>query len=485
MNQIKSKTISSLFWKLLERAGNQFVQLVVQIVMARLLSPDDFGTLSIILVFINIGNVFIQSGLNTALVQAKNTTEEDRSSVFWMSFAISLVLYFVIWFSAPAIEEFYSAKNLANPLRVLSTILLINSLNAVQVSIITRDLDFKRIFKSTIISVISSGTIGILMALTGFGIWALVFQQLSYQLVNSLVLYIQNRWRPHLVFSVKRAKHLVSFGWKLLASGLMETGYQSLADLIIGKLFSRASLGLVSQGKKYPYAVSNMLDGAIQSVMLSAVSRLQDDAVQVKSLVRRALKTSVFIILPSMTLFAMLAEPIVSVVLGEKWLGCVPFLRLYCIICSFRPIHTANLQALNGMGRSDIYFTLEVIKKVLSLGILLIAAYIIKDIYAIVWGYVISGLISTGINAFPNKKIIHYAYLEQIADILPTILATAISAIISQFVMHVVSQDISCIIITSCSFCIAYLLISYFAKIEEMRYLLKTLSEARKAKEKI
>lgn len=360
---IKRGAIKSLFWKITERGSRAFVELAVQIVMARLLAPELFGALAIMLVFVNVGNIFVQSGLNTALVQSPKMDDSDCSTVYWISLTVSAALYLSVFFAAPSIASFYQMDAIIWPLRALALILIINAYNAVQIAIVQRELKFRIVFNAAIASSVLSGSIGVISAVFGAELWALVLQQLSYQTCNCFFMAAQVDWRPRLVFNSKRARELFSFGWKLLVSGVLDQGYQSLSDLIIGKQFSASSLGLVSQGKKYPQALGSMLDGAIQPVMLSAVSRVQDDVAYVKRLVRRALKTSTFFIVPSMTLFAVAAEPIVGILLGAKWLPCVPFLQMYCFVYALLPIHTTNLQALNGMGRSDLFLKLELIKK--------------------------------------------------------------------------------------------------------------------------
>lgn len=321
--------------------------------------------MAIMLVFINIGNVIVQSGLNTALVQAQNIDSVDLSTVFWLSFFVSAGMFAIVYIVAPSVATFYDMPYIVWPLRALSLVFLITSFNSVQVAIVQRVLQLRKVFFATISAALISGIIGIGSAVLGAGLWALVLQQLVFQFTNCLVLGIQVRWFPSKMFDrVKARKHL-NYGWKLLVSGLLDQGYQSISDLIIGKQFSTNSLGLISQGKKYPQALGSMLDGAIQPVMLSAVAHLQTDVSLVKSLIRRALKSSTFLIVPSMTLFAVVAKPVVFILLGEKWLPCVPFLQMYCFVYALLPIHTTNLQALNGMGRSDLFLKLELIKKLM------------------------------------------------------------------------------------------------------------------------
>ncbi|MDO4290324.1 MAG: lipopolysaccharide biosynthesis protein [Eggerthellaceae bacterium] len=474
---LRSQTISSFVWKFLERGGSQVVQLVVQIILARILAPEDFGALAIMLVFVNIGNAIVQSGLNTAIVQSPDADENDCSTVFWMSFVVSVVLYCVIFFLAPTVAAFYSMSAIVWPLRILCLILPFGALNSVQVAIVQRRLQFQKVFVATMVAVIVSALFGIGLAFIGAGIWALVAQQLVYQIVNSLVMAVQVRWRPRLVFVAGRASRLFSFGWKLLASGLLEQVYQSLSDLIIGKQFNASNLGLVSQGKKYPQALGSMLDGAIQPVMLSAVSRVQSDVAYVKRLVRRALKTSTFLIVPSMTLFAVAAEPIVGLLLGEKWLPCVPFLQMYCFIYALLPIHTTNLQTLNGMGRSDLFLKLELVKKAYGICLILLAAFALRDVYLMVAMYMVTGVISTFVNAWPNKRVIGYSYGEQLRDIAPAFALSAVAGGLALLCGFLVDNGMLQILVEVAVMAAVYLGLARLLHVESLEYLLVTFRE--------
>lgn len=473
-NMEKNRTITSVCWKLLERGGNQSIQLVVQIVMARILTPKEFGALAIMLVFINIGNVIVTSGLSAALVQTEEVDDSDFSTVFWMSLGASAILFTALFVAAPTLSTFYGMPTIVSPLRVLGLLFLITAFNSVQVAIVQREMQFRKVFNATIVSVLVSGVIGIAVALAGAGLWALILQQLVYQVTNCFVLGLQVRWAPSFVFESAKAWKLFSYGWKLLVSGLLDQGYQSLSDLIIGKQFSASSLGLVSQGKKYPQAVGGMLDGAIQPVMLSAVSRVQTDASQVKRLVRRALKTSTFLIVPSMTLFAVAAKSIVGLLLGEKWIPCVPFLQMYCFIYALLPIHTTNLQALNGMGRSDLFLKLELIKKAYGICFILFAAFVLHDVYLMVAMYMITGIISTFVNAYPNKRVIGYSYSEQLRDIAPAFVISAIAGGLALFCGSFVTSPGLQILIEVALMAITYFGIASIFKLEAFVYLINT-----------
>ena len=472
---LKEQTIGSLFWKLFEQGGAAAITLIVQIVLARILAPNEFGMLAIMLVFVNVGNVIVQSGLNTAVIQAPDVTERDYSTVFWMSFAVSVALYVIVFLCAPAVAEFYEMPAIVAPLRVLVLILVINSYNAIQEALVARQLDFFKTFRSTVIAGVVSGAIGIAVALLGGGIWALVLQQLLYQLCKTAFLALQVSWHPQMVFDPDRAVVLFRFGWKLLASGLLEQGYQSLSDLVIGRLFTSDQLGYVSQGKRYPQALGTVLDGAIQPVMLSAVAHVQHDKERVHRLVRRALKTSTFLIVPAMTLFGLLARPIVDLLLGEKWLPCVPFLQAYCFVYALLPIHSTNLQALNGVGRSDLFLKLEVIKKIIGVSILCVTAFVLRDLRAIVVGYMVSGVICTFVNASPNKRVIGYSYLNQVRDIAPAFGLSLLAGCLSCLVLALGLSDVLTIVVQTLVMAISYLGMAWLFRVEEFSYLLATL----------
>ena len=473
-DELKKDTVCGVLWKLLERGGSAVVQMAVQVVMARLLAPEQFGALAIMLVFVNLGNVFVQSGLNTALIQAPEADDADFTTVFWMSLAVSLVLYAAVFAAAPTIASFYAMPELTWPLRGLAVVLVVNALNSVQVAKVTRDLEMRKIFRSTMASVACSAAAGIGSALAGAGLWALVAQQVTYQSVNCLALFAQVDWKPSSTFRPDRARELFAFGWKLLASGLLNQGYQSLSDLVIGKRFSASSLGLVSQGKKYPMAIGNMLDGAIQPVMLSAVAHVQDDRARVKHLVRRALKTSTFLIAPSMVLFACAAPSLVPALLGPQWAASVPFLQVDCLVYALLPIHTTNLQALNGMGRSDLFLKLECLKTAYGIAVLLLCAFAFADIRLLVLSYLFTDVVSTLVNAWPNKRVIGYAYGEQVRDIAPAFLLAGLAAVPTLALAGLGLGAWATVALQASVFASTYLGLAALLRLEAFSYLIST-----------
>lgn len=323
--------------------------------------------------------------------------------------------------AAPAIERYFRMAGLARYLRVLALILFPGALTSVQNAVIAREMSFRKLMTASLAATVLSGGVGITMALKGLGVWALVGQQLTNQFSLCLLLLVLVRWHPHFCFSFRRVRSLFSFGWKLLLSSLMDTGYQHLRSFVIGKKFSSEALGYFNRGKQFPELLMNAVNGSIQSVMLPVLSEQQSDLERMK----QTMQPLHYGFQLSGAAFdgglAAVARPLVSLLLTDKWLPCVPFLQICCIDFAFYPIHTANLQAINAMGRSDVFLKLEIIKKSYGIAILCVTVFCFEGVLPIVWGAVVSTVISSFVNAFPNKKLIHYGYWEQIRDILPPI----------------------------------------------------------------
>lgn len=418
----KKVVLSSLLWKFLERGGTQGTQFVVSIVLARLLSPADFGLIALITIFITIANVFVQSGFNTALIQKKNADSLDFSSVFYAALCVAFALYAVMFLGAPLIADFYNRPELIPVIRVLSVTLIIGAFNSIQEAYVARNMLFKKLFVRSIGAIVPAGALGIAMAYMGYGVWALVAQQLSNALIMCMLMWLTVKWRPHLEFSFERVKSLFSYGWKLLVSALLDVGYNNLQSLVIGKLFAPATLGYFSRGNHFPNIIITNINNSIQSVMFPTFSAEQDDRIRLKQMVRRSIVVSSFVIVPMMAGLAALAKPLVLVLLGEKWLPCVPFVQIYCFIYSFWPIHTSNLSAINAVGRSDVFLKLEVIKKVMGISVLVLFVYLFRTPIGIACTGVFTCIISCFLNAHPNKKLLNYGYFEQMRDVIPSYL---------------------------------------------------------------
>lgn len=413
-------TITNLLWRFAERCGAQAVSFLVSIILARLLAPEAYGTIALAMVFINILQVFVDSGMGTALIQKKDADDLDFSSVFYFNIAACLVLYAGLFLAAPSIAQFYGDPALTALVRALSLTVVVSGVRNIQQSYVSRHLLFKRFFFSTIGSTLASAVVGIAMAYAGFGVWALVGQSLSNVVTGTIILWATVPWRPRRMFSWQRLKSLLSFGWKLLVSSLLDTGYNNLRSLIIGKLYSSADLAYYNQGDKLPNLVITNINTSIDSVLLPTMANEQDDPARVRSMTRRAIKTSTYVMAPLMMGLAACAEPLIRLILTEKWLPCVPFLRIFCITYMFWPIHTANLNAIKALGRSDLFLKLEIVKKIVGLTILLCTMW--HGVMAMAYSLLLSSVLSQIINSWPNRKLLRYHYLNQLADILPALL---------------------------------------------------------------
>jgi O-antigen/teichoic acid export membrane protein len=420
---LKSVVLTSLIWKFMERIGAQATQFLVSIVLARLLAPEDFGLVALVMVFIALANVFVQCGLGTALVQKKNADNIDFSTVFYASIGLAFLIYIILFLAAPFIADFYNGQEKIIPIiRVLGLTLLFGALNSVQSAYIERNMLFKKLFYRSIGATIPAGLFGVALAYLDFGIWALVGQQLLNTFLMCAIMWVTVKWRPSLIFSFERFRNLFSFGWKLLVSALLDTGYRNIRDLVIGKLFSPADLGFYNRGDQFPKIIIQNINSSIQSVLLPSLSTVQDDRLRLKNLVRRSIKTSAFLILPMMAGLAAVAEPVVLVVLGEKWLPAVPFIQICCFSYAFWPIHTTNLSAINAVGRSDVFLKLEIIKKTYGLAVLALTIWLFRSPVGIAMSAAITAPIGSFVNAYPNKKFLGYGFVEQMRDFLPAFL---------------------------------------------------------------
>jgi len=477
-----SNSISKgIFWKLLERFGVQGVQFIMQIILARLLDPGHYGVLSIMIIFTSLANVFIQNGFNTSLIQNKDVKEDDYSSVFWVSLGVASVLYAAVFFGAPLIAEFYEMPSLVEPMRVLALMLFPGALNSVQLAKISREMNFKKVFTSNIVAILVSGIAGIIIAYLGGGLWALVVQTMLNVFIACIVMTFTSKLKLRFCCNFSRIKVLFGFGWKLLVSSLLETLYQDLRSLVIGKKYDESTLGYYNRGKQFPQFIIYAVNGTVQSVMLPAMASQQDEKGKVKDLMRTSMMLSSYIIFPIMAGLAAIAAPMVSVLLTDKWLPCVPYLQIYCFSLAFNPVHTCNLQAINAMGRSDIFLKLEIIKKSYGIVALIIAVAFFDSPIAIAMTGAISTAISCFVNAFPNKKLIGYSYFEQMKDILPSFVLSVIMLVAVMAIGSVLpfGPFLTMIIQIVCGMAI-YVIASLIIRIKPLMLMLNTLKKSKK-----
>ena len=482
MNTSNNSIIRSLIFKFLERCGYQGIAFIIQLILARILAPSDYGVITMLTVFIAISQVFVQSGLNTALVQRKDTSEDDYTSVFWVSLLISIILYIILFFSAPFIASFYNMPELTSVLRVLALILIPGAFNSIQNAKVQREMKFKQLLYCTIASAVVSGIVGIIMAYAGLRFWALVGQQLINQVMVSITLMLFIKWHPKMKFNFARVKTFFSFGWKLLVSSLIDTIYQNLTNLVVGRKYNSETLGFYNRGNQFPNIFVTNINGSIQSVMLPALSKEQDNKDKMKSMMRRSIVTSSYILFPLLMGLAVCAEPLISLLLTDKWLPCVPYLRIFCFIYAFWPIHTANLQAINALGRSDKFLQLEIIKKAYGLITLIITVFCFKSPMAIAIGSACTSVISCFVNAHPNKKLLDYSYIEQMKDILPPIAMTTIMGALVYAVTLLKLNSVVTLLIQVILGATIYWLESKLFHIESYEYIVGMMKKIRKKK---
>lgn len=473
-------TITNLLWRFAERCGAQAVSFLVSIILARLLAPEAYGTIALAMVFINILQVFVDSGMGTALIQKKDADDLDFSSVFYFNIAACLVLYAGLFLAAPSIAQFYGDPALTALVRALSLTVVVSGVRNIQQSYVSRHLLFKRFFFSTIGSTLASAVVGIAMAYAGFGVWALVGQSLSNVVTGTIILWATVPWRPRRMFSWQRLKGLLSFGWKLLVSSLLDTGYNNLRSLIIGKLYSSADLAYYNQGDKLPNLVITNINTSIDSVLLPTMANEQDDPARVRSMTRRAIKTSTYVMAPLMMGLAACAEPLIRLMLTEKWLPCVPYLRIFCITYMFWPIHTANLNAIKALGRSDLFLKLEIVKK--AVGLVLLLCTMRHGVMAMAYSLLLSSVLSQIINAWPNRKLLRYHYLNQLADILPALLLAYTMGLVVYCVQYLGWGDLPTLCVQIPAGAAMYSLLSVTFRLEEWNYLKNTVLHSVKRK---
>lgn len=470
MDESKSKIFSGLIWKFGERITAQLISLLVSIILARLLSPDEYGAVAIVMIFITLANVFVSSGFGNALIQKKDADNLDFSSVFYINIAIGIALYIVIFCIAPFVANFYDMPILSPTLRVLGIRIVIASINSVQQAYVSRNMLFKRFFWSTLFGTLVSGIVGVVMAYHGFGVWALVAQYLTNTCTDTVVLWFTVRWRPCLQCSFSRAKGLFSYGWKLLLSGLLDTGYKQLRSLIIGRKYSSSDLAYYNQGDKYPALLVTNINASISSVIFPAMAQCQDDRTKVKSMTRRAIQISSFVLWPCMLGVAAIAKPLVVFLLTDKWLPCVPYIRIFCFTYGLWPIHTANLQAINAVGRSDLFLKLEISKKIVGMVAILVSMNYGPLVMA--YSLVVTDLIATVINAFPNKELLNYGYFEQIKDMMPSFVIALVMALIIYPIQNLDFSNIITIIIQVLLGASIYITLAILTKQKSLTYLL-------------
>ncbi len=470
-NKMKQKTLSGFLWSFAEKIGVQLVSFVVSILLARLLVPDDYGIVAIVWVFISLAQVFVRKGLGMALIQKKDADSLDFASVFWVSLVMSLGLYGLLYVGAPPLARWYGMPLLSPVLRVMGLRLVFLAFNSVQIAKVSRDMDFKKFFYSTLSGTVLSAVVGIAMAWKGFGVWALVAQEMVNILAGTIVMLFTIDWHPELRFSAARMKSLFSYGWKVQAASLLDALYENFQSLYVGKIYPARELAFYNRGKQFPQLVVDNVNASVETVMFPVISAVQDDREALKQTTRQTMKISSYIATPVLVGIAAVAEPLVTVLMTEKWLPCVPFLQVLCMDYALTPLQYANQQAVYAVGRSDINLKLNVLKKVY--GFLAILIFTRVSILALCWAVLSTGVFTLLINMLPNRKLLNYGVLEQFRDILPNWLLSGTMFLLVRLVALLQlpeALELLAMILVGIS---SYVLLSVVFRVDSFRYLWK------------
>lgn len=475
--KLKAIVIIGLLWRVGEQFGTQIIQFVTQLVLARILMPGDYGVISIITVFITISQVFVDSGFGQALVQNKKIDNVDLSSVFFANLAVALMAYIIIFASAPIIAGFYKEPIIKYVLRAQGIVIIINALNVVQNSVMIRNMQFKKSFMGSGIGTLTQGIVGIILAVMNLGVWALTFSQIARSIVITIVLWKTVKWKFQFNFSAKRMRELFKYGSGILISNLVNTIFVNLQTLIVGKKFNSENLGFYTRGEQFPQLVSNNITMPLSAVLFPTMTKLQDNRKELKNVMQRIIVMGSYFTFPLMTILAIVAKPIVLLLLTEKWLPCVPFLQLACIKFAFSPIHDANLQAITAIGKSVIFMKLSIVKNVITLMILFIS--INFGIFAVAVGGVVASLLSIFIDIAPNIKIISYSLKDQLHDLLPNMILAGLVGLITYSIGYIGLSEYLTGFLQIGTYGLLYIVFSKMLRMKGLNESLKILVELR------
>lgn len=417
---MNEKEKNGLFWRSLEGIGVQGMQFVIQMVLARILMPADFGIVAILNIFVNLANTLVNNGLSSAVIQKKNASKEDFSTVFFVEAGLSVLMYLVIFLGAPFIASYYDNAALTLYLRVFALTVVISFLGSMQTTVLRYNLNFKPSFIANFIGIVCQGISGITCALLGFGVWSLIISQLIYRTITAVLLFAFAKWIPRSGFYFDRFKELFSYSWKLAAGWIIGTIYQDIFSFVIGKVYDDSTLGFYSKGNSIPNVINRVVTQVTTAVMFPVISKAQDEINAVKQHTREMVAVSAAMVFPVMAFVAGAANPIVRLVLKDKWLPAVPIIQIFCISSAINVISNANMQSFNAIGRSDVFLKAELVKRSLTIVLVLILAQI--NFYLMLVGIAFMGLVSLTINGFFNKKLLDYKVFEYLSDIIPCVL---------------------------------------------------------------
>lgn len=455
-----------MFWSVTERFGNQGIQFLIGLMLARLLMPEDYGLLGMLLIFISIAQVFVDGGFSAALIRRKEVSDQDYSTVFWFNLGVALLCYLIIYTTSPFIADFYDEPLLAPLAKVVALNIIINAFGMIQKTLLTKKLDFKTQAKINIASILISGVIGIIAAWRGCGVWALVIQNITKNVLVNAGFWLQSSWRPGRVFSQTAFRELFGFGSKLLLSSLINAVSENLYAIIIGKLYNAKSLGFYTRANQFQKLPVSSIYGAIGVVSYPVLAELKDEPVKLREAYRSMIRMVAWCLFPVMVILGAVAEPMVKIVLTDKWLPCVPLLQILCIVGAFYPLHAINLDMLKVKGRSDLFLKLEVAKQFLN--IVMIVVCFRWGVYGLVWGAVALNVVCYYINTIYSKKMIGYGMSDQLKDLLAVVLVSGFTLALLVGILYLVPSAGLRLILIPPAGIVAYIGFSYLLNIEEL-----------------
>lgn len=466
---LKSKTVKGVIWSAIGKFSVQSVQLLVMLVIARILDPKDFGLVGMLTIFLAVAQSLIDSGFSQALIRKQDRTELDNCTVFYFNIVVSILVYIILYAIAPWGAEFYHEPQLTDLMRVICVVIIINSFAMVQTALYTATINFKTQSKVSFSSAVISGIVGIFLAIKGFGVWSLAWQQIVRALVNTLFLWWYSTWRPQLVYSWKSFRELFAFGSNMLLSGLLNTIYDNIYQIVIGKLFSANTLGFFTQAKTIAALPSSNIHGIIGSVTYPVLSSIQNDDERLACNYRKLLRVSAFIIFPLMCLLAGVAYPLINIFLGEKWIFSAALLIPICFSMMWYPVHAINLNLLKVKGRSDLFLRLEIIKKILGVTMLVITVPF--GILVMCYGSIASSLIALAINTYYTGKMIHVGFFKQMRDLSGTLIVSLTMFGLVFFVTKIINSLFIQLAVGITIGTIYFLSVCYITRLQEVEYL--------------
>lgn len=411
----------------MQRFGVMIISFCANLVLARLLTPDDYGVIGMLLIFISVSNTFIDGGFGTALIQKKEPTQEDYSTIFFWNIFISVILTGILYISSPLISEFYRLPLLSDVLKVMGTVLVINAFSVVQTNILQKKFEFKKLATINIIANIAASILAIVLALRGFGVWSLVFRYLSCSLVISIILWITTKWKPMLTFKFKSFRTLGKFGGMVLLANLVETIYTEFQGLVIGRAFSAKDLGYYTQAKRLEEIPTLGITSAVNQASFPVYASIQDDKQSLKTLIRRNINTLSFINFPLYAILLIIAEPLFIILFSDKWLESVPYFRILCLAGAIYPITSLNTNIIKSLGKGNIYFYMQLFKRVI--GICLIIGGLRYGMLGLMWVLVLNAYLMYGVNIYFANKLLKYSLLEQLGDIVKNLYVTILCSL--------------------------------------------------------